>query len=71
MVRVNGEKAVYLARSGRPGPVWVDIPLDVQAVMIDPAALPPFEPAPETVLAEQQQLRGQVTEADGLIGLNR
>ena len=29
------EKAVYLARTGRPGPVWIDIPLDVQAAMID------------------------------------
>lgn len=24
------EKAVYIAKSGRPGPVWVEIPLDVQ-----------------------------------------
>lgn len=30
-VRYHLEKAVYLARSGRPGPVWIDIPLDVQA----------------------------------------
>jgi acetolactate synthase-1/2/3 large subunit len=29
------EKAVYLAKSGRPGPVWIDIPLDVQAASID------------------------------------
>src|SRR5215467_2310724 len=30
-IRYHLEKAVHLARSGRPGPVWVDIPLDVQA----------------------------------------
>ena len=24
------EKAVHLAQTGRPGPVWIDIPLDVQ-----------------------------------------
>jgi len=29
------EKAVFLAKSGRPGPVWIDIPLDVQAATID------------------------------------
>lgn len=29
------EKAYYLAKSGRPGPVWLDIPLDVQAVKVD------------------------------------
>jgi acetolactate synthase-1/2/3 large subunit len=35
-IRYHLEKAVYLAKSGRPGPVWVDIPLDVQASMIEP-----------------------------------
>lgn len=28
------EKALYLAKSGRPGPVWLDIPLDVQGALI-------------------------------------
>jgi acetolactate synthase-1/2/3 large subunit len=34
-IRFHLEKAVHLARSGRPGPVWIDIPLDVQAATID------------------------------------
>lgn len=29
------EKALYLAKSGRPGPVWLDIPLDVQGALIN------------------------------------
>jgi acetolactate synthase I/II/III large subunit len=29
------EKAYYLAINGRPGPCWLDIPLDVQGAMID------------------------------------
>lgn len=29
------EKAIYLANSGRPGPVWLNIPLDVQSAIID------------------------------------
>ena len=29
------EKAFYLATSGRPGPVWLDIPLDVQKAKIN------------------------------------
>jgi acetolactate synthase-1/2/3 large subunit len=41
-IRYHLEKAVWLAKSGRPGPVWIDIPLDVQAASIDPAALPGF-----------------------------
>jgi len=44
-IRYHLEKALYLATSGRPGPVWLDIPLDVQAAKIDPAALTGFDPA--------------------------
>src|SRR3972149_6085934 len=29
------EKAVYIAKSGRPGPVWIDIPLDIQGSTIE------------------------------------
>jgi acetolactate synthase I/II/III large subunit len=39
-IRYHLEKAVWLALNGRPGPVWIDIPLDVQATPI---------PAPETL----------------------
>lgn len=34
------EKAVQLATSGRPGPVWLDIPLNVQGALIDGKTLP-------------------------------
>ena len=45
-IRYHLEKALYLASSGRPGPVWLDIPLDVQAAKIDPDdLLPGFDPA--------------------------
>lgn len=39
------EKAIYLARRGRPGPVWIDVPIDVQAAPVDFDALTPFDPA--------------------------
>jgi acetolactate synthase I/II/III large subunit len=39
MIRYELEKAVSIAKSGRPGPVWLDIPMDVQAAMIDPETL--------------------------------
>ena len=44
-IRYHLEKALYLATSGRPGPVWLDIPLDVQAAKIDPDQLAGFDPA--------------------------
>lgn len=38
-IRYHMEKAVRLARTGRPGPVWIDIPLDVQGAMLDQDSL--------------------------------
>ena len=57
-IRYHLEKAVWLARNGRPGPVWVDIPLDVQACPIDESNLQAFDPAelstpPNSDLAEK------------------
>ena len=44
-IRYELEKAVYLATHGRRGPVWIDIPLDVQAAGIDQDRLRGFDPA--------------------------
>jgi len=41
-IRYHLEKAVYFAHSGRPGPVWIDIPLDVQAAAVDKSSLKSF-----------------------------
>jgi len=38
------DKAIWLARHGRPGPVWLDIPLDVQSASIDADNLLRFRP---------------------------
>jgi acetolactate synthase I/II/III large subunit len=35
-IRYHLEKAFFLATHGRPGPCWLDIPLDVQGAMIKP-----------------------------------
>jgi acetolactate synthase-1/2/3 large subunit len=43
-IRYELEKALYLAVSGRPGPVWLDFPLDVQGAEIDEATLETFTP---------------------------
>ena len=41
-IRYHLEKAVWLAQSGRPGPVLLDIPMNVQRTQIDPDTLPGF-----------------------------
>lgn len=38
------DKCIYYAKTGRPGPVWIDIPLDIQASMIDESSLKRFTP---------------------------
>ncbi len=43
-IQYDLQKAVYLAKTGRPGPVWIDIPLDIQAAEIDPKSLKSFDP---------------------------
>lgn len=45
MIRYHLEKAVYLSKSGRPGPVWLDIPLDVQGASVDISMLRGFDPS--------------------------
>ena len=44
-IRYHLEKAIYLALHGRRGPVWLDIPLDVQNADIIPESLEAFHPA--------------------------
>ncbi len=64
-IRYNMEKAVYLATHGRPGPVWIDIPLDVQASPIDePANLHGFDPAE---LGEPAGTRSELCSAVALL----
>lgn len=41
------DKALYLAAHGRPGPCWLDIPVDVQASLIDPTQLAGYFPEEE------------------------
>jgi len=66
-IRYHLEKAIYLAHAGRPGPVWIDIPLDVQAFPIDEDKLPAFEqPA---YVSDTDLLRADVTAV--IAALNR
>lgn len=58
------EKALHLAQSGRKGPVWIDVPLDVQNMRIEPDDLEHYtcqvesglEPKPEDVKQVVQSL---------------
>lgn len=51
------EKAIYLALHGRPGPVWLDIPIDIESSEINESKLRQFEPPKE----EKVDLSKEVT----------
>src|SRR3990170_3147913 len=42
MIKYHLQKAVHLATTGRKGPVWLDIPLDIQSKLINPDELASF-----------------------------
>ena len=46
-IRYHLEKAVYLATHGRKGPVWIDVPLDIQGAWVEEEELIAFDPVKE------------------------
>ena len=56
-IRFHLEKAVHLATSGRPGPCWLDLPVDVQSAMIDEETLTSYEPEEEPGVLDAAALR--------------
>lgn len=70
MVKYHLQKALYLAQTGRPGPVWLDVPLDIQGGYIDPAEFVEFNPAelddtlpPKTTEAMIEKIVGLIRNA--------
>lgn len=53
-IRYHLECALYLAVTGRHGPCWLDIPLDVQSAMIEPKKLKGYKP-PNKLLSKDQK----------------
>lgn len=66
-IRFHLEKALYLATTGRPGPVLLDLPLDIQGALIDPDELEGF--VTETVAATIDT--AQMVEVKRLLGAAR
>ncbi len=58
-IRYHLERAYHLAVSGRPGPCWLDLPVDVQAAKIDPGTLAGYDPAEDDLVWNVEQVRSQ------------
>ena len=50
------DKALYLAQNGRKGPVWIDVPLDVQNMRVEPETLERFVPEEENVFPAEEDV---------------
>ena len=55
-IRYHLEKAWYEATTGRKGPVWIDIPLDIQGAQIDPNTLEGYTEPPHENLCEPESV---------------
>lgn len=55
-IKYHLQKAAYLARNGRKGPVWVDIPLDVQGAMVDENKIKNFNASEEFSIPKNEKL---------------
>ncbi|WP_312420610.1 thiamine pyrophosphate-binding protein [Anaerospora hongkongensis] len=68
-IRYHLEKAVYMAQSGRPGPVLLDIPMNVQRAQIDPDMLESFFDSEEyKQIEKRQEVMEKIDEFVNMIG---
>ncbi len=61
-IRYHLDKALYLATSGRPGPCWLDIPVDVQSAMVEPATLAGYDPEEDRLYWDMETIAVQCRE---------
>lgn len=56
------ERAWFLAQNGRPGPVWLDIPVDVQSADISPESIRHYDPSEDALDFPSEAVRMQVSD---------
>ena len=65
-IRYAVEKALYLAQTGRPGPCWLDIPLNVQGATVEIDELEGFDPTKENLTANNVVITDKFAQKDGM-----
>ncbi len=58
-VKYELDKAIAIALDGRPGPVWLDVPLDVQGATVDETQFKEFDRAMEIIDPVKHALVGE------------
>ena len=71
-IRYHLERAWHAATTGRMGPAWIDLPLDIQGAIIDETALegftPPVEPKPPIPIDRVRELLADAKRPAILVG---
>lgn len=65
-IRYHLEAALSLAQTGRPGPVWIEIPADIQNAQVDSHKMPGYQPTP-VGLDYDKNLREKVSQVVSLL----
>jgi acetolactate synthase I/II/III large subunit len=66
-IRHHLSRAIHLASCGRPGPVWLDIPVDVQAAIVNPEGMPAYDPAEDDTKVDQADMHAKAKEVLALL----
>lgn len=66
-IRYHLERAIHLASSGRPGPCWIEVPVDVQAALVDPATMRAYDSAEDERGHDRSALEAQAREVLALL----
>ena len=66
-IKYELDKAIAIALGGRPGPVWLDIPLDIQGAMVDETKLRDFDPQELVDEVKHELVDRQIDELIGRI----
>jgi len=61
-IRYELEKAVHIAKSGRPGPVLIDIPMDIQQEEINPEKIRSYTPEEGETVESKASVKGKIDE---------
>lgn len=61
-IKYHLQRALYMATHGRPGPVWLDIPLDVQGGYVDPEGLIEFDPIETSEIEPSKVTKQQIND---------
>ena len=61
-IKYHIEKAVSISKSGRPGPVWIDVPLDIQSSVIAESSLMRYNPEDDEICFSADELTNQAND---------